>query len=85
MTSDRPATANPQAPAKNAPRAPAEDQAAPPITPEPGQSPWWSAPSGKPFGIPDFAHEFVASLAAQLVSVFDAPQPIPARVKARRR
>jgi hypothetical protein len=55
---------------------------APPLAPaEHGQSPWWSAPSGKPFGIPDFAHEFRALLAW----LVPAPQPIPVRVTARRR
>ncbi len=53
---------------------------APPLAPA-EHSPWWSAPSGKPFGIPDFAHEFRALLAW----LVPAPQPIPVRVTARRR
>jgi hypothetical protein len=55
---------------------------APTLTPPtPEQSPWWSAPAGKPFEIPDFAHELRALLAWLL------PQPrlVPVRVKARRR
>jgi hypothetical protein len=71
--------------AGTAPTPPAVD-AAPPLAPEPDplseQSPWWSAPSGKPFNIPDFAHEFSAALLAWL---FPAPQAVPVRVKARRR
>ena len=81
MTSDRPVMASPEAPANDTPHAPSQDSA-PPLAPEPGQSPWWSAPAGKPFSIPDFAHEFAALFA----SLFVAPQPIPLlRVKARRR
>lgn len=68
----------PQADAPPAPASPVVDTA-PPLAPE--QSPWWSAPAGKPFNIPDFAHEF-AALVARLLP---APQPIPVRVKARRR
>jgi hypothetical protein len=71
----------PQAETPPAPVSPVVDQA-PPLSPAPEQSPWWSAPAGKPFGIPDFAHEFAATLLAWL---FPAPQPIPVRVKARRR
>lgn len=60
--------------------------AAPPLAPaEHGQSPWWSAPSGKPFGIPDFAHEFLARLADILAWLFPGPAPVPVRVKARPR
>lgn len=86
MTSDRPSMASPEAQAQDARApsqdAPSQDKSAPPLAPtEPGQSPWWSAPSGKPFGIPDFAHECVA-LIAQLLP---APQPVPVRVKTRRR
>lgn len=85
MTSDRPSTASPEAQAQDA-RAPSQDalpdKSAPPLAPaEPGQSPWWSAPSGKPFGIPDFAHGFAVLLAWLL----PAPQPVPVRAKARRR
>ncbi|HWV42565.1 hypothetical protein [Pseudorhodoplanes sp.] len=54
---------------------------APPLAPAAEQSPWWSAPSGKPFGIPDFGHELRALLAA----LFVQPQPIPVRIAARRR
>lgn len=59
---------------------------APPLVPQspehsPEHSPWWSAPSGRPVSIPDFAHEFTALLAW----LFPAPQPIPVRVKTRRR
>lgn len=68
---DRPAAETPNA------QAPA---AAPPLVPAaPEQSPWWSAPSGKPFGIPDFAHELRALFTGLI------PVPIPVRVKARRR
>lgn len=70
----------PHADPQPAPTPPVVDSA-PPISPSPEQSPWWSAPSGKPFNIPDFAHEFSALLAWFL----PAPQPIPLRVKARRR
>jgi hypothetical protein len=78
-STDRPASDAPQTPAP-----PVVDTAPPlaPISaPLPEQSPWWSAPSGKPFGIPDFAHEFRALLAW----LVPAPQPIPVRVTARRR
>jgi hypothetical protein len=72
--SDRPA-ADPS-PSPDAPKS-----ESPPLAPSgPEQSPWWSAPGGKPFSIPDFAHEF----AAMLASLVAAPQPIPIRVKARR-
>jgi hypothetical protein len=61
---------------------------APPLAPaEHGQSPWWSAPSGKPFSIPDFAHEFAARGLARLADIlawlFPGPAPVPVRVKAR--
>lgn len=74
---------------------------APPLAPSPEpfreQSPWWSAPSGKPFGIPDFAHEFLARFAALAVAslaaiwadvlawLFPGSAPVPVPVKARRR
>ena len=69
---------------------------APPLVPsEPfrEQSPWWSAPSGKPFGIPDFAHEFAARAGASLAAfwaevlawLFPGATPVPVRVKSRRR
>lgn len=74
-TDDRPQADTPPASAQ-----PAVDTA-PPLAPSPEQSPWWSAPSGKPFNIPDFAHEFSALLAWH----FPAPQPVPVRIKARRR
>jgi hypothetical protein len=74
----------PQADTAPAPKPPAVD-AAPPLAPSPERSPWWSAPSGKPFNIPDFAHEFSALAAALLAWLSPAPQPIPVRVKARRR
>ena len=81
MTSDRPTMASPEAQAPDTPCAPTPETA-PPLAPSaPERSPWWSAPAGKPFGIPDFAHE----LRALLASLFPAPQPIPVRVKARRR
>ena len=73
---DRPASDAPQTPAP-----PVVDTAPPLAPPLPEQSPWWSAPSGKPFGIPDFAHEFRALLAW----LVPAPQGIPVRVTARRR
>ncbi|MGD9921809.1 MAG: hypothetical protein AB7V13_10225 [Pseudorhodoplanes sp.] len=58
---------------------------APPLAPVvPEQSPWWSAPAGKPFGIPDFSHEMRA-LMAWLAGLLLAPKPVPVRVKARRR
>ena len=69
---------------------------APPLAPA-EQSPWWSAPSGKPFGIPDFAHEFAARVAAFAVAsiaaiwadvlawLFPGAAPVPVRVKARPR
>jgi hypothetical protein len=41
-------------------------------------SSWWSAPAGKPIGIPDFAHE-LRTLAEWL---FPAPRAIPVRVRA---
>ena len=41
-------------------------------------SSWWSAPAGKPIGIPDFAHELHA-LAEWLLP---APRAIPLRVRA---
>jgi hypothetical protein len=74
--------ASPEAQAQDA-RGPSQDASpdkpAPPLAPtEQSQSPWWSAPSGKPFGIPDFAHGFVALL-------FPAPPLVPVRLKARRR
>jgi hypothetical protein len=77
--------ASPEAQAQDA-RAPSQDapsqDKSPPLAPtEQGQSPWWSAPSGKPFGIPDFSHGFAALFAWLL----PAPQPVPARVIARRR
>ena len=57
---DRPAADAPATPAPGA-----QQQDTPPLVPaEQGQSPWWSAPAGKPFGIPDFAHEFLARVAA---------------------
>jgi hypothetical protein len=75
-TTDRPAADAPATPAPGA-----QQQDTPPLAPaEQGQSPWWSAPAGKPFGIPDFAHEFAALFAFLL----PAPQPIAVRVKARR-
>jgi hypothetical protein len=70
---------------------------APPLAPSPEpfreQSPWWSAPSGKPFGIPDFAHEFAARAGAALAAfwaevlawLFPGAAPVPVPVKARRR
>jgi hypothetical protein len=76
--------AAPDRPKADAPQLPAEPvtDTAPPLAPAaPEQSPWWSAPSGKPFGIPDFAHE----LRALFAFLLPAPQPIPVRVKARRR
>lgn len=64
-------------------------EGAPPLAPaDQGQSPWWSAPSGKPFGIPDFAHEFATRVAAFLAALlnwlFPGPTPIPVPVKAQR-
>ena len=60
---------------------PPVSEAAPPLAPaSPEQSPWWSAPAGKPFGIPDFAHEF-RTLLAWLAGLFPTPQPIPVPVK----
>ena len=65
--------------ADTSPSPPVVDSA-PPLAPaEQGQSPWWSAPSGKPFGIPDFGHE----LRALLAWLFPGPAPVPVRVKAR--
>ena len=65
---------------------------APPLAPA-EQSPWWSAPSGKPFSIPDFAHEFAARAVAIIAAfwadvlawLFPGSGPVPVRVKARRR
>lgn len=69
---------------------------APPLAPA-EHSPWWSAPSGKPFGIPDFAHEFLARVAAFAVAslasiwadvlawLFPGSAPVPVPVKTRRR
>lgn len=65
---------------------------APPLAPA-EQSPWWSAPSGKPFGIPDFAHEFAALAVASLAGIwadvlawlFPGAAPVPVPVKVRRR
>ena len=55
---------------------------APPIAPAaPEQSPWWSAPAGKPIGIPDFAHELRALFAVLVAQ----PEPVPVRVRSRRR
>jgi hypothetical protein len=86
-----PASASPeiQSPASEAAPMPVVDTA-PPLAPaEHGQSPWWSAPSGKPFGIPDFAHEFAARVAAFwaeiLAWLFPRPAPVPVPVKERRR
>jgi hypothetical protein len=76
-STDRPVDC-PSADAPQAPATPVVDTA-PPLAPE--QSPWWSAPSGKPFGIPDFSHEF-AALLAWLVP---APQPVAVRATSRRR
>jgi hypothetical protein len=76
-------TDRPDAGHTDQPTPPVSDSA-PPLAPaSPEQSPWWSAPAGKPFGIPDFAHEFRALLAW----LFPAPQPVPVpvRVTARRR
>jgi hypothetical protein len=78
MTVPRP-TDRPDADTPPAPIPPVVDTA-PPLAPAPEQSPWWSAPSGKPFNIPDFAHELRALLAVLL----PAPQPIPVRLRARR-
>ena len=78
-TNDRP-IAQPSADTPPAPTSPVVDTA-PPLSPAPEQSPWWSAPSGKPFNIPDFAHEMRALFAL----LIPAPQPSPVRVKARRR
>jgi hypothetical protein len=86
---DRPQTGATQASAPQAhtqpkPATPVVDSA-PPLVPSREQSPWWSAPSGKPFRIPDFAHELaVAFLAAVLAWLFP-PRPVPVRVKARPR
>jgi hypothetical protein len=73
-------TDRPDADTPPAPTPPAVDTA-PPLAPSPEQSPWWSAPSGKPFNIPDFAHELLALFAL----LRPAPQPILVRVKARQR
>ncbi|MFN3350871.1 hypothetical protein [Pseudorhodoplanes sp.] len=72
---DRPEAAQPSPP-------PAVDTA-PPLAPAPEQSPWWSAPSGKPFSIPDFAHE----MRALFMRLFGPAQrqPIPVRIRSRRR
>ena len=51
-------------------------------TPAHNQSPWWTAPSGKPVSIPAFARIFSAE--ALVRWLFPAPR-IPVRVKARRR
>lgn len=84
MTVPRP-TDRPNAGTSPVPAPPPADTA-PPLAPsaEPSreQSPWWTAPSGRPIGIPDFAHEFIAAVLAWL---FPAAQPVPVRVKARRR
>lgn len=77
---DRPQTGAPQADTQPKPATPVVD-AAPPLVPSREQSPWWSAPSGKPFRIPDFAHEFLAAVLAWLFP----PRPVPVRVKARPR
>jgi hypothetical protein len=67
-------------------------ETAPPLAPaDQAHSPWWSAPSGKPFSIPDFGHEFAAASAAMLASIigailawlFPGPAPVPVPVKAR--
>ena len=90
-----PASASPEShsPASEASPIPVVD-AAPPLAPaEHGQSPWWSAPSGKPFGIPDFAHEFAARFAASVAAfwaevlawLFPGPAPVPVPVKERPR
>ena len=73
---DRPEAAQPSPP-------PPAVETAPPLAPASEQSPWWSAPSGKPFNIPDFAHE----LRALFVWLVGAPQrqPIPVRIRSRRR
>ena len=77
------ATDRPDAGYADQPTLPVSD-GAPPLAPaSPEQSPWWSAPAGKPFGIPDFSHEFRALLAW----LFPTPQPVPVpvRVTPRRR
>ncbi len=76
-STDRPAE-QPLADTPDMPAPPVVDTA-PPLAPA-DHSPWWSAPSGKPFGIPDFGHEFAALLAW----LFPAPQPIAVRVAVRR-
>ena len=45
------------------------------------QSPWWTAPSGKPISIPAFAR--ILSIDALAACLFNPPR-IPVRVKARR-
>jgi hypothetical protein len=73
-SNDRPQADSP------APTPPVVDS--PPLAPREHSS-WWSAPSGKPIGIPDFAHEFVRAILAWLFPT--APQPVPVRVKSGRR
>ena len=72
-TTDRPDAGNDQ----DIPQDIASVSEGPPLAPaSPEHSPWWSAPAGKPFGIPDFSHEFRALLAW----LFPGPQPIPVPV-----
>ncbi len=87
MTETRPSEqpTDRQSPASDAAPIPVVDTA-PPLAPaDHGHSPWWTAPSGKPFSIPDFAHEFSAFLAALLNWLFPGPAPVPVPVKATRR
>jgi hypothetical protein len=69
----------------NAPTPPVIETAPPLVPADQAQSPWWTAPSGKPFSIPDFSHEFSAFLAALLDWLFPGPAPVPVPVKAQRR
>ncbi|MFZ5690653.1 MAG: hypothetical protein ACOY5F_05300 [Pseudomonadota bacterium] len=86
MTVPRSTDDRPHAGLPPVPTPPSADKA-PPLAPsaEPSreQSPWWTAPSGKPFNIPDFAHECAALLMRLLVPA--AQQPAVLRVGAGRR
>ena len=46
-------------------------------------SPWWTAPGGKPIGIPAFGR--IVNLDALAALLFPAPRMIPIRVRANRR
>lgn|GEM_PF-3680982 len=70
---------------RNKDSAPAGNVAGPQTETSPTQSPWWTAPAGRPVAIPAFGRVLRSWLDALLELLMPKPIPLPVKVRATRR